>query len=85
VFFPYFGGAYGVSPLLSLHRTYNRTIVEAGRREGVEVVDLAATFEPIKERTPYFWDTMHPNEKGGGLIAQTLFGRIRSLESAGRL
>jgi len=85
VLFPYFAGAYGVSRLLSLYRTYNRTIVEVGGREGVEVVDLAAAFEPIKERTPYFWDTMHPSEKGHALIAETLFGRIRELEHQGRL
>jgi lysophospholipase L1-like esterase len=85
VFFPYFAGAYGVSRLLSLHRAYNRTIVEVGRREGVEVVDLVAAFEPIKERTTYFWDTMHPSEKGHALIAETLFERIRELQHRGRL
>ncbi len=43
MFFPYFAGAYGVSPLLSLHRAYNRAIVDVGRQEGAEVVDLAAS------------------------------------------
>ncbi len=85
VFFPYFARAYGVASLLSLHRVYNRTITEVGRREGVEVVDLAGWFEAIKDRTPYFWDTMHPNEKGGGLIAEMLAARIRALEAEGRL
>jgi lysophospholipase L1-like esterase len=85
VFFPYFAGAYGVSPLLSLHRVYNRTIVEVARQEGVEVVDLASQFETIPDRTPYFWDTMHPNQKGGGVIAELLAARIRSLEAERRL
>jgi lysophospholipase L1-like esterase len=85
VFFPYFARAYGVSSLLSLHRVYNRTITEVGRRGGVEVVDLAGRFETIEDRTPYFWDTMHPNEKGGGVIAETLAARIRALEAEGRL
>jgi lysophospholipase L1-like esterase len=85
VFFPYFAGAYGVSPLLSLHRAYNRTIMNVGRQEGAEVLDLAAAFEEIPDRTPYFWDTMHPNEKGGALIAEKLFARIRQLEAEGRL
>lgn len=85
VFFPYFAGAYGVSRLLSLHRAYNRTIIEVGQREGVEVVDLAASFKPIGDRTSYFWDTMHPNERGGALIGEVLSGRIRVLEREGRL
>ena len=85
VFFPYFSGAYGVSPLLSLHRAYNRAILDVGRQQGAEVVDLAAKFEPITKRTTYFWDTMHPNEKGGALIAEILAARIRTLEAEGRL
>jgi len=85
VFFPYFAGAYGVSPLLSLHRVYNRAIVEVGRRNGVELVDLAAAFETAGDKTSYFWDTMHPSEKGHALIAETLFRRIKELEVEGRL
>jgi len=85
VFFPHFPGAYGVSRLLSLHRAYNRTIVEVGSQEKAEVVDLARVFEPIEERASYFWDTMHPNERGNALIADTLFSRIRKLEAEGRL
>jgi len=85
VFFPYFAGAYGVAPFLNLHRVYNRTIMEVGHRAGVDVVDLHGVFEPIRDRTPHFWDTMHPNERGGALIAEVLFQRIRSLEAEGRL
>jgi lysophospholipase L1-like esterase len=85
VFFPYFTRAYGVSPLLSLHRVYNRTITEVGRQKEVEVVDLASRFEAVKDRTPYFWDTMHPNEKGGALIAEILAARIRALDAESRL
>jgi lysophospholipase L1-like esterase len=85
VFFPYFAGAYGVTPLLSLHRAYNRTIVEVGRQERAEVVDLAGRIEAIEDRRPYFWDTMHPNEKGGALIAEALAARIRVLDAEGRL
>jgi lysophospholipase L1-like esterase len=84
VFFPYFAGVYSVARFLSLYRAYNRTIVEVGDREGVEVVDLAAAFEPIKDRTPYFWDTMHPSEKGHALVAEALFDRIRTLDVDGR-
>jgi lysophospholipase L1-like esterase len=85
VFFPYFAGAYGIAPLLSLHRAYNRAIVDVGRQEQVEVVDLAAQFERVPERTVYFWDTMHPNEKGGSLIADVLAARLAILDSEGRL
>jgi lysophospholipase L1-like esterase len=84
VFFPYFAGAYGVSRFLSLHRAYNRTIVEVGRQEKVQVVDLAHMFESVQERTSYFWDTMHPNERGNALIAEALSSRIRELETEGR-
>ena len=49
------------------------------------MVDLARRFEAIEDRTPYFWDTMHPNEKGGGVIAEALAVRIRALEAEGRL
>jgi lysophospholipase L1-like esterase len=85
VFFPYFAGAYGVSQFLSLHRAYNRTIMEVGRQERAEVVDLAGAFETINPRTLYFWDTMHPSEKGNALIAEMLFGRMRKLEAEGHL
>jgi lysophospholipase L1-like esterase len=85
VFFPYFAGAYGVSRLLSLHRAYNRTIVEVGERHHVEVVDLARMFEGVRDRTTYFWDTMHPSERGHALIAEALSSRIKTLEAEGRL
>jgi hypothetical protein len=82
VFFPYFAGVYGVARLLSLHRAYNRTIVEVGREEGVEVVDLAGAFEAIEDKRPYFWDTMHPNEQGGALIASIMAAQIRGRDLA---
>jgi lysophospholipase L1-like esterase len=85
VFFPYFGGAYGVSPLLSLIRAYNRAIVDVARQEGVEAVDLARKFDVIGDRASYFWDTMHPNKRGGGVIAELLAARIRTLEGDDRL
>jgi lysophospholipase L1-like esterase len=85
VFFPHFAGAYGVARLLSLRAAYNRTIVDVGRREGVEVVDLAALFEPMPDKPTYFWDTMHPNDKGGAVIARALAERLRTLDAEGRL
>jgi lysophospholipase L1-like esterase len=81
VFFPYFAGAYGVTPLLSLHRVYNRTIEDVGRRTGADVVDLVRPFEAVPDRTLYFWDTMHPNQKGGAVIADVLAPRLRSLNT----
>jgi lysophospholipase L1-like esterase len=85
VFFPHFAGAYGPSRLLSLQRAYNRTVLEVGARNGVEVVDLSAVFAAIDDPRPYFWDTMHPNERGHALIADTLAARIRALQHAGAL
>jgi len=85
VFFPYFAGAYGVAPLLSLSRAYNRTIIGVGREQSAEVVDLADYFERTKDTTPYFWDTMHPNEQGGRVIAELLAERLRALQAHGQL
>jgi lysophospholipase L1-like esterase len=85
VFFPYFPGAYGISRFLSLHRAYNRTIIDVGHREGVDVLDLAATFEGLQDRTSYFWDTIHPSEKGHAVVARALFDRIKTLDAEGRL
>jgi len=85
VVFPYFVGAYDVSRFLSLHRAYNRTIREVGSSENVDIVDLAASFDSLATKTEYFWDTMHPNEKGNVLVAASLFRRIREVERAGGL
>ena len=85
VFFPHFAGAYGVPRLLSLRAAYNRTILDVGRRQGVEVVDLAALFDPMPDKPTYFWDTMHPNDKGGAVIARALNERLRTLAAEGRL
>jgi lysophospholipase L1-like esterase len=85
VFFPYFSDAYGVSRFLSLHRAYNKTIEDVARQERAEMLDLARTFKALPERTSFFWDTMHPSEKGHAVIAETLFSRIKQLEAAGRL
>lgn len=79
VFFPYFSEAYGVARLLSLHRAYNRTILDVAREQHIDVVDLQQVFEPLGDRTGYFWDTMHPNGRGGAVIAQALAERITSL------
>jgi lysophospholipase L1-like esterase len=84
VFFPYFSGAYGVSKFLSLHGTYNKTIVDVARQERVQVIDLAQVFEALPERTQYFWDTMHPSPRGHTLIAETLLDRIKKQEAGNR-
>jgi len=85
VFFPYFVGANDVSRFLSLHRAYNRTIREVAMTEKVPLVDLAASFDSLGTTTEYFWDTMHPNGKGNALIAESLSGRLRELETASGL
>ena len=62
-------------------------IVIAVRTTGpvLDPVNLAALFDSLEAKTEYFWDTMHPNEKGSALIARALFDRIEELKSAGRL
>ena len=68
-----------------MHRAYNRTIREVATGEKVNMVDLAASFDSLATKTEYFWDTMHPSEKGNALIARLLLVRIEELERAGGL
>jgi len=85
VFFPYFPDAYGTARFLSLHRAYNRAIVDVASQERAELVDLVPVFDALPQKQTYFWDTMHPSATGHTLIAETLFGRIKKLETEGRL
>ncbi len=78
VVFPWYGSAYSVNRLLSLHRAYNRTIEKVAAREGVPLLDLAAEFER-HDKNGLFWDTMHPNEKGHQLIAELVFRRLQNI------
>jgi|SRR5215470_12497602 len=77
VFFPYFAGAYSLDRFLSLHHAYNRVIRSIGGQYGVPVVDLEEVFNRY-DKDELFWDTMHPNEKGNRLIAQTLFAKLQN-------
>lgn len=78
VVFPWYGSAYSVNKLLSLHRAYNRTIEKVTVQEGVPLLDLAAEFE-MHDKNGLFWDTMHPNEKGHRLIAEQVFTRVQEM------
>ena len=78
VVFPWYGSAYSVNRLLSLHRAYNRTIRKIAAREEAPLLDLAAEFEK-HDKNVLFWDTMHPSEKGHQLIAELLFHRLQSV------
>jgi lysophospholipase L1-like esterase len=78
VVFPWYGTAYSVNRLLSLHRAYNRTASTVAAREGVPLLDLAAEFEK-HDKNGLFWDTMHPSEKGHRLIAELVFQRLQGL------
>ena len=76
VVFPWYGSAYSVNKLLSLHRAYNRTIRNVAQEEGVPLLDLEVEFEK-HDKNGLFWDTMHPSEKGHQLIADLLFHRLQ--------
>lgn len=78
VVFPWYGSAYSVNKLLSLHRTYNRTIEKVAAQEGVPLLDLAADFEK-HDKKGLFWDTMHPNENGHRFIAEQVFARLQEV------
>jgi lysophospholipase L1-like esterase len=78
VVFPWYGSAYSVNRLLSLHQAYNRTIRKLAAQERVPLLDLAAEFEK-HDKNGLFWDTMHPSEKGHQLIAELLFRRLKNV------
>jgi lysophospholipase L1-like esterase len=78
VMFPWYGNAYSVNKLLSLHRAYNRMIHSVADQEGIPLVDLDAEFEKY-DKNRLFWDTMHPNEKGHQLIADLVLSRLRQM------
>jgi lysophospholipase L1-like esterase len=80
VMFPWFGSAYSVNKLLSLHRAYNRAIRKVVEEEGVPLLDLEVEFDK-HDKSELFWDTMHPNEKGQRLIAETLVHKLREMIS----
>lgn len=80
VVFPYFPAAYGVLDLLDLVGAYNHSISRVAVEEGVPLVDLTRVFEPMRDRSPYFFDTMHLNRDGARLVAQEL---LRGLERNG--
>jgi len=72
VVFPWYGSAYSVNKLLSLHWAYNRTIRSIAREEAIPVLDLDVEFDK-HDKNGLFWDTMHPNEKGQRFIADQVY------------
>jgi lysophospholipase L1-like esterase len=78
VFFPYYAGTYSVGRFLSLHRAYNRVIRIVGAEYHVPVVEMEPVFDS-RDKNALFWDTMHPNEKGNRLIAETLSRKIQEI------
>ena len=78
VVFPWYGSAYSVNRLLSLHRAYNRTIEKVATQEEVPLLDLAAELEK-HDKDALFWDTMHPSEKGHQLISELVFHRLQNV------
>ena len=78
VMFPWYGNAYSVNKLLSLHRAYNRMIRTVAEQEGIPLVDLDAEFEKL-DKYSLFWDTMHPNEKGQRIIADRIYAKLQEM------
>lgn len=78
IMFPWYGNAYSVNKLLSLHRAYNRTIRKVAEEENIPLLDLDLEFDKF-DKNELFWDTMHPNEKGQRLIAGFLFDKVRRM------
>jgi lysophospholipase L1-like esterase len=78
VIFPYFAGSYSVDRLLSLHQAYNRVINRVATSLDVQLLDLDAIFNRYN-KNELFWDTMHPNERGQQLIAESLVRKLREM------
>jgi len=76
IFFPYFPGAYSVPRLLGLHDAYNRTIRAISASQDVPLLDLDYIFNK-QDKSPLFWDTMHPSMYGHELIASELAEQLR--------
>ena len=75
LFFPYFAGTYSLGKFLSLHDSYNRSVLRVAEKYQVPVVDLDRIFNGYIKRD-LFWDTMHPSEKGQLLIAKLLLNAM---------
>jgi hypothetical protein len=84
VVFPYFPSAYAVGDFLDLLAAYNRSIRRLAADEGVPLVDLARSFEALPDPRPYFYDTMHTNTKGMGLLARDVASVLEGQGLAGR-
>jgi lysophospholipase L1-like esterase len=82
VMFPYFRSANGVGDFLDLLAAYNQTVRALAAEKNAPLVDLAQHFEALDGDTLYFFDTMHPDERGRELIAEQL---LAGLERAGLL
>jgi lysophospholipase L1-like esterase len=78
VVFPWYGSAYSVNKLLSVHRAYNRTIRMVAEQEGMPLLDLEVEFEK-HDKNELFWDTMHPNEKGHRVIADSMYAKLHEM------
>ena len=75
--FPYYSSAYAVGDYVDLIASYNRSIREVARTEGVELGDLANEIDGRADRRQLFLDTMHANQRGRELIADILARQLR--------
>jgi lysophospholipase L1-like esterase len=78
VIFPYFASAYGVGDFLDLLGSYNRAVRRVAVEEQVSLVDLARLFDALDDPRAFFYDTMHTNSAGMGLIAGWLEEGLRA-------
>jgi lysophospholipase L1-like esterase len=78
IFFPYFAGAYSLERFLSLHRSYNRAMLEVVDRQQVPLVDLDGLFN-ARNKPPLFQDTMHLSDEGNRVVAEALVGPIEQI------
>lgn len=81
VFFPHYAGSFSVGRFLSLHKAFNSVVLRLGKGHNVPVLDLDEIFNRAPDKSPLFWDTMHPSEKGTQLIATSLYEKIKQLQS----
>jgi lysophospholipase L1-like esterase len=76
-----FGSAMGLTyeQFKDLYDAFNDVIREAGRRNGVMVIDLAREIPSTRE---YLYDMVHFSETGSQRVAQIIAARLRGMAAA---
>ncbi len=78
--YPYFYAGNALGDFVDLIERYSEAVRRVARVEAVPVADVAVRFDRMTRKEDYFLDTMHPNRRGNGLIAEFLERTLRAEE-----